>query len=183
MSSNAFMIPFAEGNATTTSFTKGGGAAFAGSETGAQGDSVASALSLQGGASRAEAKSKDGNAMATAIQGGDKPDMEDPFDDPFFKSNNRNGRKRRMVEQLSSETSELDFVSFSKIEDDGKEGSGPVITITIDEQGHEETNPLGPKNIPSIIRALTGNGHAITKSGNQMCKMKSLKGQVKFSSL
>lgn len=128
-----------EGNATTTAFTKGGGAAFAGSETAAKGDSVASALSLQGGASRAEAKSKDGNAMATAIQGGDRPEMEDPFDDPFFKSNQRGGRKRRSAEsQFSPENSILDSLFFSKKEE------VPVITITIDGQD----NGLGSYAIP-----------------------------------
>ncbi len=77
-------IFFSKGNVTTTSFSRAGEAAFASSEAAAKGDSVASALSLQGGSSRAEAKSTDGNSMATAIQGGDRPDMKDPFDDTFF---------------------------------------------------------------------------------------------------
>lgn len=149
-----------EGNATTTAFTKGGGAAFAGSETASKGDSVASALSLQGGASRAEAKSKDGNAMATAIQGGDKPEMEDPFDDPFFKSNNRNGRKRRSVEEQFFP--EAEFVSFLKKENE-KEEELPVITITIDGQGMEQNNGLGTKDIPAFMWGTNRDSYAIPK--------------------
>ncbi len=101
--------------------------------------------------------------MATAIQGGDRPEMEDPFDDPFFKSNNRNGRKRRNVEeQFSPENPELDSISFLK---NGKEDVS-IITITIDGQGMEQDNGLGTKDIPAFMWGTNRDSQTITKSGN-----------------